>query len=192
MRSGRDQSGLAVLRIEALRDTLTCGAATLVPPRPHMDDPSRGGAMSETQAIDWESRYRDGATGWERHGLNPAFLAWREYGESGAVPHPGPRRRPQPGAAGACRSRFRRHGGGRGAERGGEPAGTLPATEGAGAGRAGGPVRLGSGRAVRCGLRPDLSLRAAAGTCGPTTPVACIAGCVRRGCSSCCSCRPTR
>ena len=25
MRSGRDQSGLAVLRIEALRDTLTCG-----------------------------------------------------------------------------------------------------------------------------------------------------------------------
>ncbi len=36
--------------------------------------------MSETQAIDWESRYRDGATGWERHGLNPAFLAWRESG----------------------------------------------------------------------------------------------------------------
>ena len=36
--------------------------------------------MSETQAIDWESRYRDGTTGWERHGLNPAFLAWREAG----------------------------------------------------------------------------------------------------------------
>jgi tRNA-modifying protein YgfZ len=31
MRSGRDQSGLAVLRMEALRDTLTCGGATLVP-----------------------------------------------------------------------------------------------------------------------------------------------------------------
>ena len=37
--------------------------------------------MSETQAIDWDSRYRNGATGWERHGLNPAFLAWRESGE---------------------------------------------------------------------------------------------------------------
>jgi methyl halide transferase len=36
--------------------------------------------MSETQAIDWESRYRDGTTGWERHGLNPAFLAWRDSG----------------------------------------------------------------------------------------------------------------
>jgi folate-binding protein YgfZ len=29
MRSGRDQSGLAVLRIDALHDTLTCGGATL-------------------------------------------------------------------------------------------------------------------------------------------------------------------
>jgi methyl halide transferase len=36
--------------------------------------------MSETQAIDWESRYRDGTTGWERRGLNPAFLAWRDAG----------------------------------------------------------------------------------------------------------------
>jgi methyl halide transferase len=36
--------------------------------------------MSETQAIDWESRYRDGTSGWERHGLNPAFLAWRNRG----------------------------------------------------------------------------------------------------------------
>jgi SAM-dependent methyltransferase len=36
--------------------------------------------MSETQAIDWESRYRDGVTGWERHGLNPTFIAWRESG----------------------------------------------------------------------------------------------------------------
>jgi hypothetical protein len=31
MRSGRDQSGLAVLRIEALRDTLICGGAKLIP-----------------------------------------------------------------------------------------------------------------------------------------------------------------
>ena len=36
--------------------------------------------MSETQAIDWESCYRGGNTGWERPGLNPAFLAWRESG----------------------------------------------------------------------------------------------------------------
>jgi methyl halide transferase len=36
--------------------------------------------MTESQAIDWESRYRSGTTGWERHGLNPAFLAWRESG----------------------------------------------------------------------------------------------------------------
>ena len=36
--------------------------------------------MAETQAIDWEGRYRDGNTGWERHGLNPAFLAWRNSG----------------------------------------------------------------------------------------------------------------
>src|ERR1700748_1155447 len=34
--------------------------------------------MSETQAIDWEGRYREGTAGWERHGLNPAFLAWRD------------------------------------------------------------------------------------------------------------------
>jgi hypothetical protein len=31
MRSGRDQSGLAVLRMDAMRDTLTCGQATLAP-----------------------------------------------------------------------------------------------------------------------------------------------------------------
>jgi len=34
-----------------------------------------------TQAVDWETRYREGATGWERPGLNPALLAWRESGE---------------------------------------------------------------------------------------------------------------
>ena len=31
MRSGREQAGLAALRIEALNDTLTCGEATLKP-----------------------------------------------------------------------------------------------------------------------------------------------------------------
>ena len=31
MRSGRDQAGLAVLRLEALREVLTCGDATLTP-----------------------------------------------------------------------------------------------------------------------------------------------------------------
>jgi SAM-dependent methyltransferase len=36
--------------------------------------------MSEGQAIDWEGRYRDGATAWERPGLNPAFTAWTESG----------------------------------------------------------------------------------------------------------------
>ncbi len=36
--------------------------------------------MNTTQAINWESRYREGTTGWERRGLNPAFLDWRDSG----------------------------------------------------------------------------------------------------------------
>jgi hypothetical protein len=36
--------------------------------------------MSKGQTIDWEGRYRDGATGWERPGLNPAFRAWLDSG----------------------------------------------------------------------------------------------------------------
>jgi SAM-dependent methyltransferase len=36
--------------------------------------------MTQDQAIDWEGRYRDGATGWERPGLNPAFTNWLESG----------------------------------------------------------------------------------------------------------------
>ena len=92
------------------------------------------GVMSETQAIDWESRYRDGATGWERHGLNPAFLAWRDAGTAGAVPHPDPRRRPQSGATGARRGRLRRHGGGRRAKRDRDAAGALRAAEASGPG----------------------------------------------------------
>lgn len=34
--------------------------------------------MTCPPTIDWEGRYREGSTGWERQGLNPAFIAWRE------------------------------------------------------------------------------------------------------------------
>ena len=56
------------------------------------------GEPSATQAIDWESRYRDGATGWERPGLNPAFVAWRTSGALGPcrVLVPGSGRSPEP------------------------------------------------------------------------------------------------
>ena len=33
-----------------------------------------------TQAVDWELRYQEGSTPWERPGLNPAFVAWLEEG----------------------------------------------------------------------------------------------------------------
>ncbi len=36
--------------------------------------------MTETQALDWESRYQAGTTGWERPGPHPAFVAWRGAG----------------------------------------------------------------------------------------------------------------
>jgi len=51
-----------------------------------------------TQSIDWESRYRDGATGWERAGLNPSFVAWREAGAlaSCRILVPGAGRSPEP------------------------------------------------------------------------------------------------
>jgi len=35
---------------------------------------------SATQAIDWEERFREGTTRWERPALHPAFLDWREAG----------------------------------------------------------------------------------------------------------------
>lgn len=35
--------------------------------------------MTIEPVVDWESRYRDGATGWERPGLNGAFLTWRDH-----------------------------------------------------------------------------------------------------------------
>ncbi|MBV9736027.1 MAG: methyltransferase domain-containing protein [Acidisphaera sp.] len=38
-----------------------------------MSDPS-------SSALDWESRYQEGRTGWERPAANPAFLAWRTSG----------------------------------------------------------------------------------------------------------------
>ncbi len=38
------------------------------------------GRITEGRAIDWEARYRDGATAWERPGLHPSFGAWRERG----------------------------------------------------------------------------------------------------------------
>lgn len=54
--------------------------------------------MSDTQAIDWEGRYRDGATGWERPGLHPAFLEWRNAGilKPGRVLIPGAGRSNEP------------------------------------------------------------------------------------------------
>jgi len=53
---------------------------------------------SDGQAIDWESRYRDGATGWERAGLNPSFVAWREAGALAPcrILVPGAGRSPEP------------------------------------------------------------------------------------------------
>ena len=51
-----------------------------------------------TQAIDWEARYRDGATGWERPGMNPAFTAWRDSGalKPCRILVPGAGRSPEP------------------------------------------------------------------------------------------------
>jgi hypothetical protein len=33
-----------------------------------------------TQVIDWEGRFREGTTRWERPALHPAFIDWRESG----------------------------------------------------------------------------------------------------------------
>jgi SAM-dependent methyltransferase len=35
---------------------------------------------SPTQAIDWEGRFREGTTRWERPALHPAFVAWQKSG----------------------------------------------------------------------------------------------------------------
>jgi methyl halide transferase len=36
--------------------------------------------MPATQAIDWEERFREGTTRWERPALHPAFVDWQESG----------------------------------------------------------------------------------------------------------------
>ncbi|WP_421791477.1 methyltransferase domain-containing protein [Hyphobacterium sp.] len=58
--------------------------------------------MSNTEAdrspMDWEQRFRDNTTPWERDGLHPAFLDWRERGVFdglGAVIVPGCGRAPE-------------------------------------------------------------------------------------------------
>jgi methyl halide transferase len=62
-----------------------------------MSDPPSSQPAS-TQAIDWEGRYRDGATGWERAGLNPSFVTWRESGALAPcrILVPGAGRSPEP------------------------------------------------------------------------------------------------
>lgn len=54
--------------------------------------------MQPTQAIDWEARYRDGATGWERPGPNPALVAWLDSGTLAPcrILVPGAGRSPEP------------------------------------------------------------------------------------------------
>ncbi len=60
--------------------------------------------MSETQAVNWEERYRGGTTGWERHALNPQFVAWRNDGELQPcrILIPGAGRSPEPLALAAA------------------------------------------------------------------------------------------
>ena len=36
--------------------------------------------MTETQALDWEAKYRAGSAPWERPGPHPAFVDWRAEG----------------------------------------------------------------------------------------------------------------
>ena len=144
--------------------------------------------MSETQAIDWESRYRDGAAGWERHGLNPAFLAWRELGVLAPcrilIPGGGRSLEPlalaeagfdvtvvdaAPSAVASQRAHFERL-----------------------------KVRARTEQADLFAWDPDAAfdvvydqtcLCALPPACGPTMPGACTVGCVRRGGCSSCSCR---
>lgn len=37
-------------------------------------------ALPPTQVIDWEGRFREGTTRWERPGLHPALVDWQEAG----------------------------------------------------------------------------------------------------------------
>jgi methyl halide transferase len=60
--------------------------------------------MSATQVIDWESRYQEGRTAWERPALNPAFVAWRQSGELAPcrILVPGAGRSAEPGVLAAA------------------------------------------------------------------------------------------
>jgi len=60
--------------------------------------------MSATQVIDWESRYQEGRTAWERPALNPAFVAWRQSGELAPcrILIPGAGRSAEPGVLAAA------------------------------------------------------------------------------------------
>lgn len=44
-----------------------------------MSDAAADSAQTPT-GMDWEARFREGHTPWERPGLHPAFLQWREAG----------------------------------------------------------------------------------------------------------------
>jgi SAM-dependent methyltransferase len=37
-------------------------------------------SVPPTQAVDWEARFREGTTRWERPALHPAFVDWQEAG----------------------------------------------------------------------------------------------------------------
>ncbi|MBV8524277.1 MAG: methyltransferase domain-containing protein [Acetobacteraceae bacterium] len=54
--------------------------------------------MADADPVDWEAKYREGATPWERPGLHPAFLDWRARGvlRPGRVLVPGAGRSPEP------------------------------------------------------------------------------------------------
>ena len=42
--------------------------------------PPASAQPSPTQAIDWEGRFREGTTRWERPALHPAFIEWQKNG----------------------------------------------------------------------------------------------------------------
>jgi SAM-dependent methyltransferase len=56
--------------------------------------------MSSTQVVNWEERYQSGNTKWERTGLHPAFVAWRQADElrPGSILVPGAGRSADPQA----------------------------------------------------------------------------------------------
>ena len=99
----------------------------------HLDAAPRHGVMSESQVIDWESRYRGRRDRLGTARPEPRFPRLARRGSAGTVPDPDPRRRPQSGTIGARRGRLRRHSGGRRAKRYRGAASTLRAAEASGA-----------------------------------------------------------